>query len=58
MGSQFKDTKNGTIKTIKKYEGDNVFIEDKNMMGRLFQWTTLSMKQEILNKQLIPTHNT
>jgi hypothetical protein len=53
-GSQFKDSKYGAVKTIKKYEGDKVFIEDENMAGRMFQWPILYLIQGVAKKEYIP----
>jgi hypothetical protein len=54
VGSQFKDSKYGAVKTIKKYEGDKVFIEDENMDGRMFQWPILYLIQAMAKKEYIP----
>jgi hypothetical protein len=54
VGSQFKDARYGAIKTIKKYQGKDVFIEDEDMPGRLFQWPLLHLIQGVSKKEFIP----
>jgi hypothetical protein len=40
-------------RTIKKIDGNKVFIEDEDMPGRLFQWTVDGTKDEIKTGKLI-----
>jgi len=47
VGDKFKLRGQSSIRTIKKIEGDKLFIEDESIPGRLFQWDANGIEAEI-----------
>jgi hypothetical protein len=52
VGDKFKMRGQSNIRTIKKIEGNKIFIEDENIPGRLFQWDADGIDAEIKTGKL------
>jgi len=52
VGDKFKMRGQSNIRTIKKIEGNKLFIEDENIPGRLFQWDANGIDAEIKTGKL------